>query len=221
MDDFLEQLESVYCCHSSACTYIVGDFSAKHSDWFKDQVIDSCGEALKCFADSHHLQQIVAEPTFNVASESLRPSLLDLIFTNNPATLLSHNVLPPIADHCPVHIHLTLKKSLLPRSFVHKHYLYSDARLDDLIANLQSADWHATGNISDTVASWTQHFVDVCNAHIPRRTTRIDPSSKPWYSRHLRYLASCRDRLFHRVKKGGLHSQLMVAYWKVRNLLCC
>ena len=110
------------------------------------------------------------------------------------------------------------RKAFLLDSFVHKRYLYSDARLDDLIANLQSADWHATGNISDTVASWTQHFVDVCNAHIPRRTTRIDPSSKPWYSRHLRYLATFRDRLFRRVKKGGPHSQLMVAYQKVRSL---
>ena len=218
MDAFLDDLDGALCRHLAPSTYIVGDFNAKHSDWFKDQVIDTSGEALKCFADSYQMHQIITEPTYNVTSE--RASQLDLVFTNNAASVRSHSVLAPIADHCPVQVQLSLKRSHPPKPFVVNHYLYDEALLPDLLNSLRTADWcnNITGDISLTTASWTQHFLATCKNYIPQKSIRVDLSSKPWYSTHLKYLASCRDRLFRRAKRTGLRSRSMDAYRKVRNL---
>ena len=117
MESFLDDLEeTVAKCNGHIC--LVGDFNAKHSLWYPGQRTDNDGEALKSFSDGNQLYQIVTSPTYNTTDTKYNPTLLDLAFTNHPSSVQSHTVLPPVADHCPVLLHLSfknlLKKNRLP-----------------------------------------------------------------------------------------------------------
>ena len=68
------------------------------------------------------------------------------------------------------------------------------------------------------VNAWSTRFLLEVQKFVPIRVIRFDPSSKPWYSGYLRYLASWRDCLFHRPRDKSGSCAIMTAYRKVRNL---
>ena len=116
MDAFLEELDDVICKQigTGTKTCIVGDFNAKNTDWYTGQQTNQAGLSLKNFADGHQQYQVITSPTYNVTEE--KQSLLDLVFTNQPTSIISWDVLSPVADHCPVLVHLSLKK-VHPKAF--------------------------------------------------------------------------------------------------------
>ena len=220
MCEFLDSLETVLCPHVHKNICLVGDFNAKHAAWFPQQATDSAGENLKLFTDSLELFQVVDCPTYNTCQGS-SPSLLDLIFTNQPSRVLSSCVLPPIADHCPVQVSFSLRKSQQPKPYVSTHYLYSECNPQNLLQRLAETDWSfvSSGSVDQAVSVWTHVFMTVCNEHVPKKSVRVGSSSKPWYSNYLRYLGSCRDRLFKRCRGKSRTSAVFEAYRKTRNLL--
>ena len=86
--------------------------------------------ALIEFADTFDLKQIIGEPTYNVTTD--HPSLLDLVFTNRPQCVCSTCVLSPIADHCPVVVSLSFKKTHSQKPYNVEHFLYRRADVDNL-----------------------------------------------------------------------------------------
>ena len=114
MDAFLEELDDIIWKQigSRTKTCIVGDFNAKNTDWYIGQQTNQAGLSLKNFADGHQLYPVITSPTYNVTEEE--QSLLDLFFTNQPTLIISWDVLSPVADHCAVLVHLSLKKSPPP-----------------------------------------------------------------------------------------------------------
>ena len=105
MDNFLDSLDVVINF------VLAGDLNAKNSEWFALQKTDSEGSALKTFADCHNLLQLVSSPTYNVCSAN--PVLLDLLFVSKHLadSLIQTLVLPPVADHCAVMAHFSIKKA--------------------------------------------------------------------------------------------------------------
>ena len=85
---------------------------------------------------------------------------------------------------------------------------------------LEAIDWDSIlqGSLDEAVLGWTDSFLATCHAHVPHKLITINPSSKPWYNKHLKSLATLRDRLFHR-SRGQPHDATVVsAFRKVRNL---
>ena len=116
MEVFLDCLEKAITPYSHKNVLLVGDFNAKHMDWYQSQATDAEGERLKAFTDCQKLFQLGEGPTFKCPTSSHQP-LLDLIFTNRPANCASTCVLPPLADHCAVTIYLSLKNSQRPKPY--------------------------------------------------------------------------------------------------------
>ncbi len=218
MSDFLDSLDVVVNSVSQSHLCLVGDFNAKHSDWFTDQVTDTDGLSLKQFASGHNLHQMITMPTYNATSS--KPVLLDLIFTTSPTSVLSSSVLPPVADHCAVIAHLSLKKAPALKPYNVESFDYANADLPALHYSLKSVDWCSlrSSDLNDAVTCWERKFLDCCSAAIPKRSFRVNPSSKPWYNSYLRHLANCRDRLFHRSRGKDSQSRVVIAYRKMRNL---
>ena len=221
MDEFLDNLEivvsSVRIFPQSECC-LVGDFNAKHAVWYPPQGSDPAGLLLKEFTDNHKLHQLItAVPTHNVDSAS--PALLDLIFTSNPTSVTTAEVLQPIADHCPVVAYFSLKKLPPPKPFFQTYFSYADT----LHHLLLSADWNQLKDmdLDNGVDHWSAIFMDACRVALPRRRCKINPSSKPWFSSYLKYLGRCRDRLFRCSRGLRSTSRTMITYRKVRNLFVC
>ncbi len=215
---FLDALDTAISPHLHRNICLVGDFNAKHTAWFANQGTNIAGENLKLFTDSHDLFQIVNGPTYNPCRDSA--SLLDLIFTNNPTSTLSSWVLPPIADHCPVLARFSLRKTPRPKPYFSTRFIYSKCNLPVLTHSLSETDWSfiSSGSVDQASSTWTDVFMSECCKHVPSETVRVNPQSKPWYSNYLRYLGSCRDRLFKRCRGKPCTSTVSEAYRKVRNL---
>ena len=73
-------------------------------------------------------------------------------------------------------------------------------------------------NLDSAVKCSQSQFLGICASIIPRRRYRVSPSSKPWFSNYLKYLARCRDRLFRRSRNKPATSRVTIAYRKMRNL---
>ena len=73
-------------------------------------------------------------------------------------------------------------------------------------------------DIDTAIQHWQGRFLDICASAIHRYKRRVCPSSKPWFSSYLKYLARCRDRLFYRSRNRADSSCAMIAYRKTRNL---
>ena len=111
MDNFLDSLDVVMNFAQQRNVIMVGDFNAKNSEWYAPQKTDSEGSALKAFTDCHNLVHLVSSPTYNVCSAN--PVLLDLVFISEQlaGSLIQALVLPPVADHCAVMTHLSIRKA--------------------------------------------------------------------------------------------------------------
>ena len=145
---------------------------------------------LKLFLDCHGLHQAVRDPTYNVLTD--QPLLLDLVLIKQPHAVVSTFVSAPFTDHCPVSVQLSLKKNHPPKPYTCERFIYDDADVDSLRCALASSDWSTVAPPSVTVHGaatyWTDFFLSTCRKFVPQRTVRVSPMSKPWFSRHLRYI---------------------------------
>ena len=131
------------------------------------------------------------------------------------------SVLPSLSYHCAVITSLSLWKPPPPKPYTTQVFVYSKAKLVELQNSLSSVDWStvlSAESLDGITSSWTEVFLSECRKFIPVDTLHINPRSKPWYSRYLKYVASCRDRLFKRSRKRSASPLVTEAYRKVCNL---
>ena len=162
---------------------------------------------------------MITHLTYNIAAAN--PVLLDLVFVSKPSSVVSTTVLPPVSDHCPVVARLSIRKAPPLKSYTRISWCYEDADVDVLKQSLAACDWASLllQNSTDAaVCAWTEMVLGACSVAIPKRCCSVNPSSKPWFSNYLRYLARCLDRLFHGSRGRGSDSRVLVAYHKVQNL---
>ena len=99
--------------------------------------------------------------------------------------------------------------------------MYSKAKPVELQNSLSSVDWStvlSAESLDGMTSSWTEVFLSECRKFIRVETLHINARSKPWYSRYLKYLASCRNRLFKCSHKRSASPLVTEAYRKVRSL---
>ena len=122
------------------------------------------------------MQQVIHAPTYNTTPD--HPSLLNLIFTYQPATVQSTTTLPAVAYHCPVTVHLSLKKSVQRKPYYTEHFVYSKAVIGELQLDLSSASWPnmVAMDVNQAAVCWTAQFMSICSQHVPRHRKRVDPA---------------------------------------------
>ena len=142
------------------------------------------------------------------------------MFANTPQGVLSAYTAPPLADYCPVIAHTSPKKIRPFKSSERERFLYSEAKVSELHEALDAINWDDVLDrlVDQAALLWTETFLTTCRTHVPRKIFRVTPSSKPWYNRHLKYLANCRDQLFPRSQAPGASANVLSCYRKIRNL---
>ena len=141
MDTFLDSLDVIMNFAQQRNVIMVGDFNAKNYEWYAPQKTDSEGSALKAFTDCHNLVQLVSSPTYNVCSAN--PVLLDLVFISEQlaGSLIQTLVLPPVADHCAVMTHLSIRKAPTLKPYTKEYWCYDDGNTSLLRECLATCDW--------------------------------------------------------------------------------
>ena len=119
---------------------------------------DHHGDTPERFTDRINLHQLISESTFNVLERN--QSLLDLMFTNTPHSVLSAYTAPPLADHCPVIAHMSLQRARPVKSYERECFLYKKANVSELHKALGAINWDDVLDrpVDQAALLWTETF---------------------------------------------------------------
>ena len=198
---------------------LLGDFNAKHSEWFAGDSTNHHGRTLKNLMDRYDMHQLVDEPT-HLNHEGKPSSLLDLAFTNAPHLFAAPaEVMPPIStsDHLPVTVQCSITPKLYP--IVNSEYTKWQFDLKDrhkmdnafLYDNWEHV-FQPYNDINNIWNRWKLAFFKEIESFIPKRIIRKSnhPFSAPWFTKDLKHLIRQKNRLFKRAVASGIPD-----HWKI------
>ena len=120
------------------CSIVTGDFNARCSRWWKNDMTNLQGQELDSLTLSAGYNQIIDKPT-HVINTSM--SCIDLIFCTNQSVISNHGVDVSIFDKC--HHNIIYGKINirvpLPPAYVRKNYL--ENREQRVVLNGRTSEW--------------------------------------------------------------------------------
>lgn len=164
---------------------IVGDFNAKHSEWYADGLIDSHGRELLNFANTNGLFQLVKDATRR--STKGKTSQLDFVFTDI-ADCKPTAVVAPIgnSDHDLLQTCFSLSVGD-PKCSINRHFWqYDNAEWEDMRSYLKVFDFSpllGADDINVCWENWKAAVTQVCAMFIPFRTGTYKTKKNPWFSK--------------------------------------
>ena len=171
---FYEKLETTLDNVVTKNILLLGDFNAKHQEWYSQDLTTHHGSALKDLMDSYGLTQVCTEPA-HLNQEGKPNSLPDLVFTNDTDTFHSSvDVLPLIStsDHLPVFVHYCPAKDNLSQNnkYPSKKYIKWHFSQKRITITWQRHSFLKIGNMSLTLLSiLTKPGIDGKNKFLRRR----------------------------------------------------
>ena len=99
-DDFLSNFEKIFDdvqILQLAFTVILGDFNAPSKSWWSGDSTIMEGTRLDSLGSTHGFYQLISEPT-HILRNSL--SCIDLIFTDQPRSVVDISVHPTLHENC-------------------------------------------------------------------------------------------------------------------------
>ena len=204
--------------------FVLGDFNAKLSQWNCQDPNTTEGTMLSSALDDLGLIQLMKDiPTRYSPTGRTKPSLLDLVITNNCDFVHDIRVLPPLSDHCPVLF--TTPSAFSPTTKSSHIYIpdYARTNFDALREHLWEQPllecMEGAQTIESAWFSWCSYFNQSTQLHVPMRKIggskiRMD---KPWFTADLFKLRKKKDRLFRAAQRRNT-VQNWVGYKMARNL---
>ena len=204
--------------------FVLGDFNAKLSQWNCQDPNTTEGTMLSSALDDLVLIQLMKDiPTRYSPTGHTKPSLLDLVITNNCDFVHDIRVLPPLSDHCPVLF--TIPSAFSPTTKSSHIYIpdYARTNFDALREHLWEQPlleyMEGAQTIESAWFSWCSYFNQSTQLHVPMRKIggskiRMD---KPWFTADLFKLSKKKDRLFRAAQRRNT-VQNWVGYKMARNL---
>ena len=99
-DNFLTSFEKLIgdiIAKNPSFVLITGDFNARSTNWWKNDLSTSEGTQIDSLTTSYGLSQIISDPTHILPNSS---SCIDLIFTNQPNLVTEGGVYPSLQPKC-------------------------------------------------------------------------------------------------------------------------
>ena len=128
---FINNFELNYDSYNPFLTVVLGDFNAKLSLWYNNDISTYEGSKIDGVTSQFGLEQIIKEPT-HIIGESL--SYIDLIFTTQPNSVMKSGF--PFLLHSNCHRHTTFAKFNLkihyPPPYEQEVWHYQTANVDQI-----------------------------------------------------------------------------------------
>ena len=186
------------------CIFL-GDFNAKHSEWFSEDVTNTEGSILKYFIDSVNLKQLVDFPT---RFRNNQISCLDLIICDKDGLISNVRNASPIgkSDHTPIPFDLTGNYPKPPK-ITRNIWNLAAGDFDQLNRILVNTDWDSLLNTNDVNLAtdiWYNFFTDLASQYIPSKTIHTNSNDKlPYMTKYLKKLIATRYRYFKKYCNSG------------------
>ena len=179
-------------------TVILGDFNAKSSLWYNNDVTTYEGSKIDGVTSQFGLQQIIKEPTHFIGDSS---SCIDLIFTIQPNLVMESGVHSSLHANC--HHHITFAKFNLkihyPPPYEREVWHYQRANVDQIRQAISEFPWDnrfANISVNEQVQLFTQTLQNIISNYIPHETITCNDSNPPWIDEKIKKLILHKNHVF-------------------------
>ena len=159
------------------CSIVTGDFNARCSRWWKNDITNLQGQELDSLTLSAGYNQIIDKPT-HVINTSM--SCIDLIFCTNQSVISNHGVDVSIFDNC--HHNIIYGKINirvpLPPTYVREVWDYQKANVENIKKAISNFDWNkAFENLSvdEKVDFLNKTLLNIFRNYIPSKMHQANP----------------------------------------------
>ena len=184
---------------------LTGDMNLPGIDWLNITIKPQSQDRVmsKKFTDllaQHNLHQLITQPTH------IHGNTLDLICTNQPEMIQSHEVIyPGLSDH--FIIKAEIKTALPVKQFPTKVIkLYSKVDLDSFELVMNDTK-HRLKEMDDVNKMWTffsRTLKHAINDFVPKKTVADRPKTEPvWFTKESRKLVTKQRQLYNRFRRSG------------------
>ena len=208
---------------------IIGDFNYSGIDWdnwtiLTNTMYNEKSKLIETLRDSY-LDQCISEPT-RVRGTN-KPSILDLILTNNPKNIADICYSNPLgkSDHCVISFTYQCKCKINNYKKIRK--LYDKGDYTKIKDNLNTTDWKELMNDKSVQEQWdifNTVIKELEDKHIPTKTYYVNDDKKGNFPLPANVLKTIRKKhnlwkKFMVTREGKAHQDYCRARNKVKNLL--
>ena len=209
-DNFLSNFKNLYEKIKNENPYTVfftGDFNGHSKLWWNKGDTNPEGREIENLTSSLGLTQLINEPTNFEPNKN--PSCIDLIFTDQPNTVLNSGTKPSLDKYC--HHQLTFCRMNFsipsPPPFQKKIWKYDRANVQLIKRAISNYPWreHLDSNPNPNwqVTSFTEIILNIMSNFIPNETIKVTPKDPPWITKPLKTMLNKQNRLYKNFKRHG------------------
>ena len=207
-DSFLlnfEQLLSYISTRKPTVSIITGDFNARSSSWWSDDINTSEGTNLYSLTSSSGFFQLINEPTHVQSNSS---SCIDLLFTDQPNLAVNsgvHASLHPNCHHQIVHTSLYLDISY-PLPYQRLIWDYKKADFEKIRKALDLVNWErlfSKKDINTQVSILNETILNVFSNYVPNKYITIDDKDPVWMNETIKLKIKAKDNMYKKYIQNG------------------
>ena len=187
----------------------VGDFNARNSDWWANDIRNTQGIEIADLATQYGLSQIIDKPTHILPNSA---SCNDLIFTCEPNFIVDSSVHPSLFPRCHHQlIYAKIKfKMYYPPTYTRRMWDFSRADTAGIRQAMSGVDWKNSFSdliVHEKVAFLTDCILNICRNFVPNKFISIRDKDAPWMTPELERMILEKAKIYRRYVKKGHKAQ--------------
>ena len=171
-------------------TGMIGDFNAKSSNWYLNDVTSFEGSQIEFLASQFAMSQVINEPTHILDNSK---SCIDLIFTSQPNMIMDSGVHPSLHSNC--HHQIIYAKFDLkvfyPSPYERTVWHFFWANSDHIKKAINLFDWESSLNnlnVNKQVSVFNETIMNIMSNFVPNELITCDDRDPPWKNRYIKNL---------------------------------
>ena len=194
----LEQLLGEINNHKPYLSIITGDFNARSSSWWSEDITNTEGFNLFSLTSSNGFSQLINEPTHTQGSSS---SCIDLSFTNQENLSVNSGVHASLHPNCHYQIvHSSFNLNIYyPPPYQQLIWDYNKADPSNIRKALHSVNWErlfSGYNINEQVAAFNEVLLNIFRNYVPNKYITIDDKVPVWMNDIIKSKIKANNLLF-------------------------
>ena len=167
---------------------MIGDFNAKSSNWYLNDVTSFEGSQIEFLASQFAMSQVINEPTYILDNSK---SCIDLIFTSQPNMIMDCGVHPSLHSNCHHQIIYTKfdLKVFYPPPYVRTVWYFSRANSDHIKKAINLFDWESSLinlDVNEQVSVFNETIMNIMSNFVPNELITCDDRDPSWLNRYIK-----------------------------------
>ena len=174
--------------HNPYLVFILGDFNARSSSWWSDDINTTEGTHIDSLTSFYGLQQLISQPTHILPNSS---SCIDLIFTNQPNMVYENGVHSSLHQNCHHQIIYAKvnMKVYYPPPYKRLVWNYDKANVDAIRKTIKDFKWEdafCNINVDEQISLFNNTLLNIFSNFIPSKTIVCNDSDPPWMNQNIK-----------------------------------